>query len=260
MNIIHKGASIYYTDEGKGLPVVLLHGFLENKTMWDNFVGPLTHNYRVICIDLLGHGQSECTGYIHTMENMAAAVYAVVSILKISKIQIIGHSMGGYVGIAFAKAFPKITAGLCLLNSTPRPDDLARKKIRTRANEMAKTQYEQLIRMSFVNLFDPEYRKLNNEDISLALEQALKTPIQGYIAANAGMSLRQDHSDFWRKSTIKKGIIVGTTDSIIPSDIEEELFLSYCDFFKNISGGHMLHISNPEQVLIALKGFLNYLC
>ena len=70
MNINHKDTSIFYTDQGTGPVVILLHGFLENHTMWDNFLEKLTISYRVICIDLLGHGETNCIGYIHTMDDI----------------------------------------------------------------------------------------------------------------------------------------------------------------------------------------------
>ncbi len=256
MNIIHKGASIYYTDQGKGPSVIFLHGFLGNKSMWDPLMSTLKNKYRIICIDLLGHGKSECTGYIHTMEDMAAAVYSVICALSITNLQIVGHSMGGYVGLAFAKAYPEITKALCLLNSTPRPDELSRKKLRARANEMAKKNYEQLVRMSFVNLFNPNYMELHKEKISSEIKQALNTSRQGYIAANTGMAMRLDHTEFWKNTTLKKGLILGETDCIIPIEKEVSDFLIYSDFFKKINGSHMLHLSHPEQTMAAIQEFL----
>ncbi len=85
MILQHKGIDIFYTDEGKGSSIVLLHGFLENTSMWNAFIPKLTKKNRVICIDLLGHGKTGCTGYIHTMEQMAEAVQAVLQHLKCSQ-------------------------------------------------------------------------------------------------------------------------------------------------------------------------------
>ena len=83
MILEHKGTSIFYTDQGKGSTILLLHGFLENSSMWLDMEKSLVENHRVICIDLLGHGQTGCIGYVHTMEQMAEAVYAVVMSLKL---------------------------------------------------------------------------------------------------------------------------------------------------------------------------------
>ena len=68
---LYKNINIYYSDTGTGTATVLLHGFLENATMWDYYIPDFSKKQRVIAIDLLGHGQSECLGYVHTMENQA---------------------------------------------------------------------------------------------------------------------------------------------------------------------------------------------
>lgn len=257
MTFTHKGVSIYYTDQGTGEPIVLLHGFIENSSMWSSILPVLTQYYRVICIDLLGHGGSGCTGYIHTMEDMASAVMSVTSHLKVTNITIIGHSMGGYVGCAFAKAYPETLAALCLLNSSPLPDTKERKLLRTRANKMAKTQYPQLIRMSFSNLFDTSTRDNHKDKIKDALAQALHTPVQGYIAANSGMRLREDNSSFWKKGNFKKAMILGKEDWIVDSAKHRELFESYCNYFVILDGGHMSYIGQSKEMTTALLEFLN---
>jgi pimeloyl-ACP methyl ester carboxylesterase len=79
-----KNTSISYSDTGKGTAIVLLHGFLENQSMWDIHTFFLKKN-RVITIDLLGHGETECLGYVHTMEDNADAVHSVLLELGIRK-------------------------------------------------------------------------------------------------------------------------------------------------------------------------------
>src|SRR5690606_8851022 len=103
MIIKFKETPVFFTDTGKGQTIVLLHGFLENSTMWHNLVSLLSKNNRVVCIDLLGHGQTGCLSYVHTMELMAEAVEAVLNHLNIETPIFIGHSMGGYVALAFAE-------------------------------------------------------------------------------------------------------------------------------------------------------------
>ncbi|MFC4635407.1 alpha/beta fold hydrolase [Dokdonia ponticola] len=256
MEITHKGSRIFYTDQGEGEPIVMLHGFLENSTMWDSVLPSLLNKNRVICIDLLGHGTSECLGYIHTMQDFSEAVHAVVNFLQLNTIIIIGHSMGGYVGIAFAKAYPEKVKAVCLLNATPEADPEERKQLRLRANKMAKTQFEQLIRMSFVNLFDPPSKELHKDAITEALAHALQTPVQGYIAANDGMRLREDSSIFWKNASFKKGMILGENDWIVDAQKHKETFATHTDYFSIINGGHMSHISNSDVMVKELLHFL----
>jgi pimeloyl-ACP methyl ester carboxylesterase len=123
LNHIQYKKSIAYSDTGKGTAVVLLHGFLENQKMWDNYIAPFAKKNRVITIDLLGHGETECLGYVHSMEDNANAVHAVLRVLRIRKAIFVGHSMGGYVALAFAELYPDSIKGLVLLNSTAKADD-----------------------------------------------------------------------------------------------------------------------------------------
>ena len=81
--IKYKNASVAFTEVGKGSALIFLHGFLENNSMWERVADVFKSNYRVICIDLLGHGKTSCLGYVHTMDEMANQVKAVMDHLKL---------------------------------------------------------------------------------------------------------------------------------------------------------------------------------
>jgi len=181
-SVTFKKAGISFSDIGKGNAVVLLHGFLENTSMWKDVIPQLSKRNRVIAIDLLGHGKSDCLGYVHSMELFAESVAAVLKHLRIRKCVIIGHSLGGYVALAFAKKYPQKIKGMCLMNSTSIEDDAERKTLRLRANKMIQKNFENMVRMSFSNLFGEKSRSLFKAEMKAALQEALKTPIQGYIA------------------------------------------------------------------------------
>ena len=159
--------------------------------MWNYYINDFAEQYRVITIDLLGHGQTECLGYIHTMEDMATAVQAVLHKLKIREAIFVGHSMGGYVSLAFAELYPEYTKGLVLLNSTTYADDHERKINRNRAIKMAHKEYASLVQISISNLFSTENREKLAKEIEQVKQEALKTPLQGYIAAQEGMKVRK---------------------------------------------------------------------
>ncbi|MDX1762066.1 MAG: alpha/beta hydrolase, partial [Christiangramia sp.] len=122
--IKYKGANIYYNLKGTGekVPLVLLHGFLEDSMIWDPIVKKLQKERQVICIDLPGHGKSDGLAEIHSMELMANAVREVLNTLEIKEVSIAGHSMGGYVSLEFLKNFPMIIKSVMLINSTPVED------------------------------------------------------------------------------------------------------------------------------------------
>ena len=218
MILEYKNSSVHYIVEGKGETIVLLHGFLENVDMWKNLIPELSQTHQVICIDLLGHGKTDCLGYVHTMETMAEAVLAVLEQLNVFTAHFIGHSMGGYVALALAEMNPELFKGLCLMNSTFEADGEELKNKRTNANKMAQTHFENLVRLSFANLFAPESRINYKKEYSHALNLALETTIQGYIAGQEGMKLRPNRFKVLKTLNAHKLIIIGKRDVVINKD------------------------------------------
>ncbi|WP_299223235.1 alpha/beta hydrolase [uncultured Psychroserpens sp.] len=256
MILEYKSNPIFYSDVGSGQPVILLHGFLENSSMWENHIPVWSKRNRIISIDLLGHGQTDCIGYIHTMEDMAEAVYTVIKHLKINNATFIGHSMGGYVALALAEQYPTLFKGICLMNSTFESDSVERKTIRKRAIVMAKENYEGLVRMSFANLFAPSSRIRFKLEYEQALQQALKTPVQGYIAAQEGMQLRPNRFHTLKSLECKKLLIIGKKDTLI----DGEKLVSKTDDsdieFVEFSEGHMSHIENMKELTYKINHFI----
>ena len=254
--IIYKNTNIAFSSVGKGAAVVLLHGFLENATMWSAIVSEISKRNRVICIDLLGHGQTACLGYVHTMELMAETVEAVLKKLRIRRAVFIGHSLGGYVALALAEKNPKKVKGLCLMNSTARADDAIRVELRNRAIKAVRTNYKNLVRMSISNLFKEANLKMYEQEILKAKEQALLTPVQGYIAAQAGMKTRPDRTAVLIDAPFKKLFIIGKHDPVLNNKLllkEAEETAAEIVVFPD---GHMSHIENKNELITALKQFV----
>ena len=254
--MLFKNTKISYTDSGKGAVVVLLHGFLENKHMWKEIIPVISRNKRVLAIDLLGHGHTECLGYIHPMELMADAVAAVLKTLRIRKITLIGHSMGGYVSLALSEKNPEMIRGLCLLNSTATSDDNSRKKLRERANKMAQINLPNIVRMSFINLFSEKSKEIFNSEIELALSEALQTSLQGYSACQEGMRIRPNRLSVLKNNHFKKLFILGEKDPVLPvnkgiKEAEETQSKTVV-----LSGGHMSHIENSDKLIKVLNTFI----
>jgi pimeloyl-ACP methyl ester carboxylesterase len=256
MQLEYKNININYTVSGKGSTVVFLHGFLETLEMWHNLEQEISQNHHAICIDLLGHGKTDCLGYVHTMEDMADAVFAVLNHLKIEHAYVIGHSMGGYVALAMAEKAPQLFEGLCLMNSTFEADDKERKTLRNRAIKMAHTNYESLVRMSFANLFAPTSRAHFKIEYDQALQLAMQTPVQGYIAAQEGMKLRPNRLEVFKNLKGKKLIISGKKDSLINSEKIAKQIENTVIEFKELSEGHMSHIENKSELSYIIERFI----
>jgi pimeloyl-ACP methyl ester carboxylesterase len=251
-----KNTKIAYRDYGKGSVVVLLHGFLENSTMWNDLIPEISKTNRILAIDLLGHGNTECLGYIHSMDLMAEAVFAVLKSLRIRKITLIGHSMGGYVSLAFAENHPTMINGLCLMNSTSLADEEDRKELRARANKMVQNNFKNMVRMSFTNLFCEESRTLFKPEMELALTEALKTPVQGYIAGQEGMRIRPNRTRVLSENSFKKLIIIGKKDPVLTFEEALEEVEKTNSGVVIFDDGHMSHIENKNALIIALKDFI----
>ena len=256
MILQHKGINIFYTDEGKGSSIVLLHGFLENTSMWNAFIPKLIKKNRVICIDLLGHGKTGCTGYIHTMEQMAEAVQAVLQHIKIRRSIFIGHSMGGYVTLAFAEVNPDAVKGICLLNSTARADSAEKRKNRDRAIKVVKQNYKAFVRIAVVELFRPKNRTIFSKEIKLVKKEALKTPLQGIVAALEGMKLRNDREVLLHFSPYKKMMILGKKDPVLDFNSLIEQTQNTDITVVELPDGHMSHIENCTETIKAIKTFV----
>ena len=256
MILDYKNAAIFYTDSGKGPAVVLIHGFLENTTMWNVIIPELSKRNRVIAIDLLGHGKSDCIGYTHSMELFAETLEAVLKKVRIQKCVLVGHSLGGYVALAFAEKHPKRVKGLCLMNSTSNEDTADRKLLRTRANKMVHKNFSNLVRMSFTNLFSEESRIVFKDQMKNALSEAMQTPIQGYIAGQEGMKLRPNRNHVLAENSFKKLIIMGKKDAVLDYKTSLEEVEKTNSKHVVLPQGHMSHIENLEKLILILKDFL----
>lgn len=217
--------------------------------MWDFFAAEYSKKYRVVTIDLLGHGQTECLGYIHTMEDMADAVYAVLHEIRIRKAIFMGHSMGGYVALAFAELYPDMIKGIVLQNSTSRADSDERKLNRDRAIKAVKQNYTSFVRLSIANLFSEENRERFAPEIEALREQAVKTPLQGIVAALEGMKIRNDREVILHFSPYPILLVLGKKDqSLIYEDHADQIEGTSVKLV-TYPHGHMSHIENKKALL-----------
>ena len=254
--IIYKNTKISYSAHGKGTAVVLLHGFLENKTMWNTFIPELSQKYRVITIDLLGHGETECLGYVHSMEDQADMVHAVLNELKIRKSVFVGHSMGGYVALAFAELYADNVKGIVLQNSTSRADSDERKTNRDRAIKAVKQNYTNFVRMSIANLFSEDNREKLKTEIENVKLEALKTPLQGIVAALEGMKIRKDREVLFHFAHYPIQLVLGKKDGVLIYDENIDQIEGTKVQLTTFPDGHMSHIENEKELNKVLLDFL----
>lgn len=224
--------------------------------MWDFCIPEMAKKHRVIAIDLLGHGKSDCLGYVHSMEVQAEMVAGVLQHLKIRKAILIGHSMGGYIALAFAELFPQNVKKLVLMNSTSYEDSDERKQNRERAVKMVKNDYTSFVRLSIANLFSEENREILVDDIEKVKLEALKTPLQGIIAAQEGMKIRKNRLEIFQNLKVPKMLILSKNDPILDYNENVKQVLNSEIQLVTLSAGHMSHIENRKELLEELLKFV----
>ena len=214
--ILFRNAPVRFSDKGKGRVIVLLHGFLESLEIFDEFSDALSKNFRVVSIDLLGHGKSDCIGYVHSMELMAESVKAVMEHLNLRKYVIVGHSMGGYVALAFAELYPDNLKGLCLFHSTAWGDTPEKKRERTRTINAVKKEHSKFVRSLVNKLYAPGNRTKLEKEIKKHIGIAKKISKRSIIASLEGMKERVNRELLLRFAPFPVLFIVGKKDSVIP--------------------------------------------
>ena len=224
--------------------------------MWNEIIDALPKKYRCITIDLPGHGESENLAYVHSMEEMAELVKALLDHLKIRRAILVGHSMGGYVALALADSYPDMLKAMVLMNSTARADSEERKLNRDRAISLVKRNPKSYVRNSIPMLFRPVNRKKFHSQLKPIKEEALKTSAQGIVAALEGMKERIDREVILNFAPYPILFVASQKDPVLAWEQLEEQFFHEAVEPLILSEGHMSHIENFEDLLIGLKAFL----
>lgn len=257
--ISYKNSKIHFTDTGVGPAIILVHGFLESVTIWNNLHPLLREKNRLVCIDLPGHGYSADITKIHRMEDMAKVVNAIIEHLVIEKVVLFGHSMGGYVCLAFAEMFPNKVEGLGLINSTPLTDSEEKKVIRDRAIEAVQQNYKTFARIAISSLFSKNNRLRLKNDIDLLVDNALKMDPKSVIAAITGMKVRKDRSSIFLNGSFKKLLLLADHDPVLNTSDLLELTKDQPNITKIIPGGHMSFLENFKDYSYSIIHFIEFL-
>lgn len=253
-----KKEKITFSDRGKGRVVILLHGFLGAHGIWDSTADDLSKSYRVIAIDLPGHGASPCYGYVHSMELMAKCVKAVMDSLKLKKYVIVGHSMGGYAGLAFADLFPDNLKGLCLFHSTAYADSEEKKADRLRAIDLVRSNKTVYTKTSIRNLFATKNLKYLSDEISFATKIAKETTRRGIVAALHGMRDRPGRDIILGLVEYPIMMVIGEQDNVLPFEqlLEQSNLIKNKNILYLEHDGHFGFLESSKLTNKELRKFL----
>jgi len=255
-SINYKGNRIVFSDIGTGKTIVFLHGYLESKEIWDGFAERFSLQNRVVCIDIPGHGKSESQKSIITVDFMAKAVNAVLKYLGIEKCILIGHSMGGYVTLAFLELFHKKLESFCLFHSHPYkdPKQIVNKRIREielvtkgKKDIIASASIPKAFADSNINRFSAEIEKV--------IQIAVHTDSEGIIACLKGMIKRKDRTVLLKNTSIPYIVIAGKFDNFISyENVIKKMDLSENSSIEILeSSGHMGFIEEADKSEIIIN-------
>ncbi|WP_018341659.1 alpha/beta fold hydrolase [Cytophaga aurantiaca] len=250
---------IIYTDKGSGPVVVFVHGFCESKDIWKVFAEKLSTHYRVVCLDLPGFGESLLDRDEVSMEWFADEVHQFIKLLGIAQFTFIGHSLGGYVGLAYAEKYAQHLNGLCLFHSTAYADSEERKINRDKTIAFIYKYGADLFTQSFIEpLFLLKNRPILKNEITVLKAIAKQSSEKGIIATTAAMRDRADRTDVL--ATLKKPVLIigGKNDATIPiAKLEELSQLSPMIQLAEIEDcGHMGMYEQKEKTFEVLSEFL----
>lgn len=255
----YKKSKIHYTDTGKGRVVVLLHGFLGSHEVWSEFTIRLrrTKKFRVITIDLPGHGETPSIGYYHSMELLAQSVKAVLDKVGVRRYVIAGHSMGGYTALAFAELYPENVSGLCLFNSTSYADSEEKKKEREKVIRLVKKEHKHYVAEVVTSLFAPEnVSKLSNE-VEKVKRIAEKVSKQSIINSLEGMKERKSRDLILKFAEFPVLFIIGKKDGVINYETmyPQMALCKYPSILMLDNSGHMGFYEAPKETVKELSLF-----
>ena len=247
-----------YSDFGSGSPVVLLHGFPLDRTIWQGQHG-LADRYRVITPDLRGHGQSPAPEGAYTMEELAGDVLALLDRLKIERAVLMGHSMGGYVALAAWALAPARFSALGLIASHAGADtEEGRQNRRALAAKVGKVGATAADEAMSRKLFAPAVAE-NDSRLQRVRELILKTNIHGIQGALEGMALRPDRTLLLPAISVPFLMLAGAVDQVIPPEKTKGVAAAVPNSRLVIipDAGHMPMIEQPLATTTAIREFLD---
>ena len=251
---------IAYDDTGSGPAVVLVHGYPFNRSLWTEQVSALADRYRVVALDLRGHGESEASTGASTMKLMAQDIAALMDELQIDRAVIGGLSMGGYVTLAFYQLFPERVEKLLLADTRAQADtDEAKATRADQVQQILADGMTGIVNAMLPKLLSPETVSKQPEIVKRVRDMMMHTTPEGAVGALRGMAEREDQTARLTQINVPTLIVVGKEDPITPvadsEKMHERIAGSQLVVIENAS--HVSNIEQPQQFNRALKDFLS---
>jgi pimeloyl-ACP methyl ester carboxylesterase len=213
---------MYYKVSGKGKAVVLLHGFIEEGSMWNDVAKSLSQTHKVLVPDLPGFGKSEINNPKQeiSMKGYAEEVYAMLQKEKVKKCIMLGHSMGGYITLYFAEKHPEMLYAFGLINSHCFEDTPEKKANRKKGIEFIRQHgTKPFVTELYRSIFHETFIKKNKKLVDSLITKALKYKPEAVIKANEAMMKRKGKENVLKNATVPVLFINGKEDQSAPLEL-----------------------------------------
>ncbi|MGB8190313.1 MAG: alpha/beta hydrolase [Chitinophagaceae bacterium] len=257
-NLSFQNKKLQYRVMGEGQPVVLVHGFGEDQQVWDHQTENLAKRFMLILPDLPGSGGSELADDV-SMENLAEAIHAILMQEKLETVVMMGHSMGGYVTLAFAEKYPNMLRAFALVHSTAYPDTEEKITTRRKAIEfMRRNGAKEFIKNSSPNLFSAETKQERPDLVETLTNLYKDMDVHALIAYYEAMIKRPDRTHVLKEFNRPILFLAGEQDSAIPYDqVVQQSALPLLSYLHALHrSGHMGMWEEPKESGLILEEFV----
>ena len=238
--------------------ILLLHGYMETMYIWEDLYKDLSRDYRVIRMDMPGHGLT-CTAPVNTMELMATVAKGVLDVCGVEKTAVVGHSMGGFAAIRCCQMFPDRFEKLVLLNSYPYAESDDSRAIRAREQAVINAEHlTTLAELSIPKLFHPDNLRRLDEKIRETVDLCETHDPAGIIASVKGIIQNEDTSGWLAGCGIPAMSICGDSDSLVTEDIRTKMSAELPNVRQVVlpKCGHNAFLEYPEKTLELIREFV----
>jgi pimeloyl-ACP methyl ester carboxylesterase len=258
---VFNGSQINYTLAGSGKCVMLVHGFGEDSSVWENQTTVLQQHFQLIVPDLPGSGKSSILKSEDvTINNYTTALSELLKAENIDECVVLGHSMGGYITLAFAEMFPDKLKGFGFIHSTAFADSEEKKDTRRKGIRFIQEHGSYpFLKNSTPSLFSEAFKKDRPEAVEALIEKGKYFSKEALIQYYNAMINRPERTDILRNSNVPVLFVIGTEDTAAPlEDLLKQVNLPAVSYIHIIEGvGHMSMLEKPGEVNDYISAFLN---
>lgn len=258
-SLLFRGEPLEYETRGKGLPVLLLHGFMEDRQIWDRVLNGIGNKYRWIIPDLPGSGESALNVSLRELRDFAAIIPAILEQEGIGDIVLIGHSMGGYISLAFAEKYPDKIKAFGLFHSSSYADSADKKESREKnIRFIEKNGGTLFLAQAIPALFSENFQSSNPGEIKRLVDRSANFRPESLVQYLEAMKRRPATTEILASMTKPVLFIMGVEDKAVPlKDSLEQCHLTRISYIHILThSAHMGMIEESSLCNIYLDRFL----